>query len=61
MKPFTTQAIVHSLQAKDKVTIIDDRDVNNVVAEYKGQRYSAVFNTYNGQYYVDDIYGKLAT
>ncbi len=53
--------MVHSLKAKDEVTIIDDRDVNNVVAEYKGQRYSAVFNTYNGQYYVDDIYGKLAT
>ena len=60
MEPFKTQAIVHSLNAQDEVTIISHKNNNNVVAEYKGQRYTAVFNLFVGMYYVDDIYGKMA-
>ncbi len=59
MKPFTTQAMIHSLKTQDEATIVSHTDNNNVVAEYKGQRYTAIFNVFNGLYYVDDIYGNL--
>jgi len=56
---FKTKAMVHSLKARDEVTILHENDYNDVVAEYKGKRYTAVFNLYLGLYYVDDIYGVL--
>jgi hypothetical protein len=59
MDGFKVQAMVHSLKDKDEVTIISHTDNNNVVAEYKGQRCTAVFNIFNCLYYVDDVYGKL--
>ena len=59
MTPFTTQAMIHSLKTQDEATIVSHTDNNNVVAEYKGQRYTAIFNVFNGLYYVDDIYGNL--
>jgi len=31
-----------------------------MVAEYKGKRFTAIFNGFVGLYYVDDIYGELA-
>ena len=52
-------AMVHSLEDKAEVTIISEKDCNNVVAEYNGNRYTAVYNGFVGLYYVDDIYGKI--
>lgn len=52
-------AMVHSLQATDKVAILEHKDNNHVIAQYKGKRYTAVFNPFVGLYYVDDIYGNL--
>jgi 5'-3' exonuclease len=60
MEPFKVQAMVHSLKAKDEVTIIsEDRDTNKVVAEYKGKKYTAIFNWFVGLYYVDNLYGEI--
>lgn len=56
------QAMVHSLKALDEVTIISENyenGVNEVVAEYNGKRYTAIFNPFSGYYYVDDLYGEI--
>ena len=57
---YNTQAIVHSLKNKDEVTILHENGPNDVVAEYKGTRYTAIYNVFVGLYYVDDLYGKLS-
>jgi hypothetical protein len=56
---FTTKAMVNTLQAIGEVAILHENGFNDVVAEYKGVRYTAIFNPFVGIYYVDDIYGKL--
>ena len=56
---FTTEAIIHSLKKQDEVTILHENGSNDVVAEYKGARYTAIFNGFSGMYYVDDLYGML--
>jgi hypothetical protein len=60
---FKDTAIIHSRKGTDTptdtVTIIEHKDNNNVIAEYKGQRCTAIFNPFVGMYYVDDVYGKL--
>ncbi len=43
----------------DTVTIIEHKDNNHDIAEYKGQRCTAIFNPFAGMYYVDDVYGVL--
>lgn len=56
------QAMVHSLNALDYVTIISENyenGVNEVIAEYKGKRCTAIFNPFSGYYYVDDLYGVI--
>ena len=58
-KGFKTQAIVHTLKDKDEVTILHEKGSNDVIAEYKGQRCTAIFNIFVGLYYVDNIYGIL--
>jgi hypothetical protein len=64
-KMFKTEAVIHSLAKEDSnkpydmATIIHEKDSNDVVAEYKGVRYTAIFNPFVCRYYVDDIYGKL--
>ena len=57
---FKTQAIVHSLKAQDEVTILHERGSNDVIADYKGTRCTAIFNPFVGLFYVDDIYGILS-
>lgn len=63
---FKTDAIIHSLTKKQPnepygiAEIIHENGSNDVVAEYKGVRYTAVFNPFVCRYYVDDIYGELA-
>jgi len=43
----------------DEVTIISHTDNNNVVVEYKGVRYRAIFNPFVSQYFVDDVDGRI--
>ena len=59
-KAFKTQAFVHSLKSEDEVTILHESGNNDVVAEYKGVRYTAIYNIFVCLYYVDDLYGKLS-
>lgn len=54
---FQAKAMVHSLKAQDDVTILHEKGSNDVVAEYKGVRCTAIFNPFAGMFYVDDIYG----
>jgi hypothetical protein len=49
------EAMIHSLKAKATVTIIHENGNNDVVAEYEGKRYTAVFNVFTWLYYVDNI------
>jgi len=56
---FKTQAIVHSKNALDEVTILEERDNNHVTAEYQGKICTAIFNPFVCLYYVDDIYGVI--
>jgi len=56
---FKTKAMVHSLKARDEVTILHQKGPNDVVAEYKGKRFTAIFNPFSCLYYVDDVYGVL--
>lgn len=56
---FQAKAMVHSLKAQDDVTILHENGSNDVVAEYKGIRCTAIFNPFVGMFYVDDIYGIL--
>jgi len=57
---FKVMAMVHSLQGLAEVTILSENGCNNVVAEYNGKKYTAVFNGFVCRYYVDDIYGEIA-
>lgn len=53
-------AHIHSLNGEMKeVTIISHKDNNNIIAEYNGHRYTAIFNIFVGEYYVDDKYGLI--
>lgn len=53
------KAMVHSLNSLAEVTIISEKDNNHVIAEYNGQKCTAVNNPFSGYYYVDDIYGVI--
>jgi len=67
----TVQANLRSLQEQTdprsgdfghrmtEVTIIDHVDNNNVVAEYQGVYYRGIFNPFVGQYFVDDVDGRI--
>ena len=54
------KAMVHSLRDFDTVTILSENGPNNVVAVYKGVKCTAIYNVFNGFYYVDDIYGVIS-
>lgn len=60
---FYATAMIHSKKSSknqtDTVLIIHYKDNNNVIAEYKGHRYTAIYNPFVGLFYVDDIYGKI--
>ena len=57
---FDIKAHIHSLGGKlETVTIIDNNDINHVIAQYHGEYYTAVFNPFVGQYYVDDKFGHI--
>jgi hypothetical protein len=56
---FKTKAVVHSLKDRDEVIILHEKNNNDVIAEYKGTRCTAIYNPFVGMFYVDDIYGVL--
>ena len=56
---FTAKAMIHSLEAQDEAVILHEKGSNDVIAEYKGKRCTAIYNPFAGLFYVDDIYGIL--
>jgi len=56
---FKVKAMINSLKSFDGVTILHENGVNDVVAEYNGVRYTAIFNGFVCSHYVDDLYGRL--
>ena len=63
MKPFKTQAHIHSLGgALDEITVLDMKEdgIQTVyIVDYHGVKCSAIFNPFNCTYYADDIYGRF--
>ena len=60
VKPFKTQAHIHSLDGEmDEITVLEEIGDNQYLVDYRGVKCSAIFNWYNCTYYADDIYGKL--
>lgn len=63
MKPFKTQAHIHSLDgAMDKITVLGKKEDSRqtiYIVDYRGAKCSAVFNPFNCIYYADDIYGRI--
>jgi hypothetical protein len=45
------------LKAQDEVVILHEKSCNDVIAEYKEKRCTAIFNPFVGLYYIDDVYG----
>lgn len=59
MKPFKTQAHIHSLDGQmDEITILKKIGHNSYLVDYRGVKCSAIFNTANFQYYADDVFGR---
>ena len=56
---FQTKAMIYSLKLEDTATILHENGPNDVATEYKGVRYTAIYNPFVGLYYVDNIYGEL--
>jgi hypothetical protein len=56
---FKATAMIHSLKDTAEVSILHENGCNDVIADYNGQRCTAIFNGFVCLYYVDDIYGKL--
>ena len=63
MKPFKTQAHIHSLNgAIDEITVLDMKEDGRqtiYIVDYRGVKCSAIFNPFNYTYYADDVYGRL--
>lgn len=66
MTPFKTQAYVQSLNQglikptyKDEITILEKVGDNDYIADYKGVRCHALFNWFVGEYFADDVYGRI--
>ena len=61
MKPFKTQAHIHSLDGQmDEITVLKALKAlgnNSYLVDYRGVKCSAIFNPFNCTYYADDIYG----
>lgn len=53
------QAHIHSLNGKfDEVKILQYNTDSDIIVEYNGKKYKAIYNIFAG-YYVDDIYGVI--
>ena len=56
------ECYIHSLKQGDKnvlgeATILKRLGDNDYLAEYNGVKCHAIFNTFVGRYFVDDVYG----
>lgn len=57
MKPFQTQAHIHSLKGgMDEITVLKKVEDNDYIVDYKGVKCHALFNWFVCQFYADDIY-----
>ncbi len=56
----TTKAHIFSLGGEiDEVTIIERKDNNHIIVDYRGVKCTAIFNIFDCSYYVDDIFGRI--
>lgn len=60
-EPVKVEAMINSLGEKREVFIVLYEDANTVKAVYNNKLCTAVYNTYNGLFYVDDLYGVVDT
>ena len=57
MKPFKTQAHIHSLKGEiDEITVLKELGNNDYIVDYKGVKCHALFNWFVCEFYADDIY-----
>ncbi len=60
-EPVKVEAMINSLSEKREVFIVLYEDANTVKAVYSNKLCTAIYNTYTGLFYVDDIYGVVDT
>ncbi len=57
MKPYKSQAHIHSLNGEiDEITIIEKVGDNDYIVEYRGVKCHALYNWFNCIYYADAVY-----
>ena len=57
MKPFKTQAHIHSLKGEmDEITVLKELGNNDYIVDYNGVKCHALFNWFVCAFYADDIY-----
>ena len=57
MKPYKSQAHIHSLNGKmEEITVLDKVGDNDYIVDYKGMKCHAIFNCFNCTHYADDVY-----
>ena len=57
MKPFKTQAHIHSLKGEmDEITVLKELGNNDYIVDYKGVKCHALFNWFVCEFYAHDIY-----
>ena len=57
MKPFKTQAHIHSLNGEmEEITVLKELGNNDYIMDYKGVKCHALFNWFVCEFYADDIY-----
>lgn len=60
MQPVKVMARIYSLDGEmDEVLVVEKKEGNNYIVEYKGQRCTAIFNGITNCFYVDDKYGVI--
>lgn len=60
MKPYKTQAHIHSLNGEiQEITILEKVGDNDYIVDYKGVKCHALFNWFVCEYYADDVYGRV--
>lgn len=63
IKPYNVIARINSLGGQTaEVTVIDidnSKPQTTYIVRYNGKKCTAILNPFNGNYYVDDIYGVI--
>lgn len=60
-KPVKVEAMINSLGEKREVFVVLYDEPNHVQAVYNNKLCTAIYNTFNGLFYVDDVYGVIDT